>query len=373
MDDFLIITCVHHSNQNGEYFAYGPYVREMNLWIEKERSVAVVAPLINGQKPGKIDLAYKHDHFNFINVPAYHVQSFSAILKTVKDLPIIIYRIAKGMKNSKHIHIRIPGNMGLLAMFIQIFFPGKPKTIKYAGNWDGKSIQPKTYKIQRYIANSTWLTKNAKVLVYGEWPDSSENVLPFFTASYLENEKEPVIKTPIAEKLKLVFVGALYDGKNPEIGIQLSKYLSDAGINFEFIYCGDGVMREELEVETKKLGLESQVKFLGNVNSETVKQALKDSHCLIFASRSEGWPKAVAESMFWGCVPFTSRVSCVPQMVGENGERGILVSKDPKEIFDKIHKLVNDQKEFDRMSKDAMNWSRTYTLEKFQSEIEKLK
>ncbi len=373
MDDFLIITCVHHSSKDGEYFAYGPYVREMNLWIEKEKSVAVIAPLIENQNPGKIDLAYKHDHFHYINVPAYHIQSIPAILKTIFDLPVIIFRIAKAMKNSKHIHIRIPGNMGLLAMFIQIFFPGKPKTIKYAGNWDVNSVQPKTYKIQRFIANNTFLTKNAKVLVYGDWSDSSDNVVPFFTASYREGEKEQVEKTPIAEKLKLVFVGALYDGKNPEIGVELSKYLKDEGINFEFIYCGDGVMRSELEEETRKLGLENQVRFLGNVDSEMVKKTLMDSHFLIFASRTEGWPKAVAESMFWGCVPFTSRVSCVPQMVGENGERGVLVSKNSIEIFDKIKKLVDDPNEFHRMSKDAMEWARIYTLEKFQIEIEKLK
>ena len=373
MDDFLIITCVHHSGQDGKYFAYGPYVREMNLWIENEKTVAVVAPLIKDQLPGKIDLAYNHGRLKYINVPAYHVQNIKAIFKALIDLPGIIFQIAKAMKKAKHIHIRIPGNMGLLAMFVQIFFPGKPKTIKYAGNWDVNSKQPKTYKIQRFIANSPFLTKNAKVLVYGDWPDSSKNVISFFTASYKEEEIAEVKKNPISKKLKLVFVGALYDGKNPEIGIKLSKFLMDANVNFEFTYCGDGVMRKELEEESRNLGLEQHVKFLGNVDANKVKETLMDSHFLIFVSETEGWPKAVAEAMFWGCVPFTSKVSCVPQMVGEDRERGVLVPKDPKEIFRELMEVIRNESEFERMSQAAIAWARTFTLEKFQTEIQKLK
>jgi len=345
----------------------------MNLWIEDAKSVAVVAPLIADVSPGQIDLAYKHDHLRYVNVPAYHVQSFAAILNAIFILPGIIYQITKAMNNASHIHIRIPGNMGLLAMFVQIFFPSKPKTIKYAGNWDLGSKQPKTYKIQRFIANSTFLTKNAKVLVYGNWPDSSTNVLPFFTASYLNEEKDHVVKSSITQKIKLVFVGALYNAKNPEIGVKLAKLMNDAKLDFELTYCGDGVMRSDLEKETEELGLKDKVIFLGNVDSEKVKETLKGAHFLIFVSDTEGWPKAVAESMFWGCVPFTSRVSCVPQMVGEKNERGVLVSKNPQEIFHKIKTLVADEAEFNRMSQAAMSWARTYTLEKFQKEINLLK
>lgn len=373
MSDFLIITCVQHSHSGGKYYAYGPYVREMNLWIEKEGNVKVLAPLIECKAPDPIDTPYQHSQLSFENVPAFHIQNTAAKWQTIKDLPIILKKIYQEMRDARHIHIRIPGNMGLLAMFIQILFPSKQKTIKYAGNWDGNSIQPITYKIQRFIANSTFLTRNAKVLVYGDWPDSSANILPFFTASYKEAEKEPVRKTPLKQKVKLVFVGAIYAGKNPEIGLRLSKILADQQIDFEFVYCGDGVLRSQLEQECRDLGLEDHVKFLGNVNADRIKNILKESHFLIFVSETEGWPKAVAEAMFWGCVPFTSAVSCVPQMVGETSQRGVLVPKDPELIYKELLPFIQDQKAYDEMSQAAINWSREYTLEKFQAEIEKLK
>lgn len=371
MGNFLIITCVHHFVENGKYYAYGPYVREMNLWIQNKENVTVLAPLNIFQTPGKIDLAYDHPNLKFESVPAYHIQSWRARFKALGQVPFILVRIFLEMWKSNHIHIRIPGNMGLLAMFVQIFFPRKFKTIKYAGNWDPKSIQPITYKIQRRIANSTLLTHNSKVLVYGNWPDNSSNVVPFFTASYRKDEIEPVSKTSLKEKLRLVYVGAIYDGKNPEIGIFLSKILLDKGIDFEFIYCGDGVMRNELEGLSKEMGLSNRVFFLGNITAAEIKEILKKSHFLIFISRTEGWPKAVAEAMYWGCVPFTSEVSCVPEMVGKNRERGVLMTKDPEEIYLAMLPFLEDEALFHRTSTAAMDWAREFTLEKFQSEIEK--
>lgn len=372
MGSFLIITCVQHSSDGQFYYGYAPYVREMNLWVAKEKEVWVLAPLTQGKIPGKIDLPYDHSNLKFIPVPAFDIQSLTNALKALFQVPYILWRMINLMRKAGHIHIRIPGNMGLLAMFSQILFPSKAKTIKYAGNWDPESSQPLTYKIQRKISNSEKLTKNASVLVYGNWLDSNDHVIPFFTASYWENEKEDVRKSPISEILKLVFVGAIYDGKNPIIGIQLAKLLKENDIKFSFKYCGDGVLRNEIEQISKDWGLEDEVHFLGNVNSDEVKNILKESHLLIFVSETEGWPKAVAESMFWGCVPVTSSVSCVPQMLGE-GERGVLVPKDPEVILNEVKGLMNDPSKFELMSKNGMEWARTYTLERFQFEIEKLK
>lgn len=371
MDNFLIITCVHHFEQNGKYFAYGPYVREMNLWIKNKKKVTVLAPLMRSAGPGKIDLNYKHSNLEFKSVPAYHIQSWPARIKAIVQVPYILLKIFQEITRANHIHIRTPGNMGLLAMFVQVFFPLKFKTIKYAGNWDPSSFQPITYKIQRKIANSPFFTRHAKVLVYGNWADNSSNVVPFFTASYSETELEPVRKNPLKEKLKLVFVGAIYAGKNPEIGIYLSKILKERGIDFEFTYCGDGVMRSEMEELSLQLGLYDHVKFLGNVTAEEIKTILKDSHFLIFISKTEGWPKAVAEAMFWGCIPFTSPVSCVPEMLGR-GERGVLLTTNPEEIYQALVQFIHDEQLFDRISQNAMDWSRKFTLEKFQYEIEKL-
>jgi len=94
-------------------------------------------------------------------------------------------------------------------------------------------------------------------------------------------------------------------------------------------------------------------------------------HFLLFISKSEGWPKVVAEAMFWGCVPITSRVSCVPWMLGD-GERGILVENNVKSVVCEIVKILQTKKKYQNMSLNARKWSQNYTLEKFDIEIKKL-
>jgi glycosyltransferase involved in cell wall biosynthesis len=371
MNSLLIISSVHHFTDGVNYFGYGPYVREMNIWIENEEEVWIFAPLIKGKSPGKIDLSYVHPNIKFFPVLAFNIQSISNFLKSCYQVPLILWKMIKLMKKAAHIHIRIPGNMGLLALLTQFFFPAKRKIIKYAGNWDPSSRQPFSYRIQRKISNSKIFTSKASVLVYGEWPDNKAHVIPFFTASYWEREKVMVTKSPISELLKLVFVGTICDSKNPIIGLQLAKLLKESSIKFSFKYCGDGVLKNDMEKISMEWGLNDEVQFLGNIDSEEVKRTLQESHFLIFVSDSEGWPKAVAESMFWGCVPITSAVSCVPQILGVD-ERGLLVPKDPYVIFNEIIKFISQPLKFNQMSKKAMDWSRSYTLDRFQSEIKKI-
>jgi glycosyltransferase involved in cell wall biosynthesis len=101
-----------------------------------------------------------------------------------------------------------------------------------------------------------------------------------------------------------------------------------------------------------------------------VKTAYQESHFLLFASQSEGWPKVVAESMFWGCLPITSTVSCVPEMVG-NGLRGDLVEPKAQAMSCRIEYYLNNSKEYQDKCENAMSWSRQFTLERFEEEINK--
>jgi len=88
-------------------------------------------------------------------------------------------------------------------------------------------------------------------------------------------------------------------------------------------------------------------------------------------SKSEGWPKVVAEAMFWGCVPVSSAVSCVPNML-DGGKRGILLSMEMDKDVEQIYQLLNNEQHFYEMSLKAENWSRNYTLDAFEDSIKKL-
>jgi glycosyltransferase involved in cell wall biosynthesis len=276
------------------------------------------------------------------------------------------------MKEADHIHLRCPGNMGLLGAIVQVFFPHKKKTAKYAGNWDWNSPQPRSYRFQQKIVRNTFLTRNMQVLVYGHW-NETKNVKPFFTASYSEKEITQTIPRHIDKNqpIYLIFIGGLLVGKRPLLGLEVVKKLRGEQIPCVMHFYGDGPERNELEEYRFKNHLQNTVFFHGNVSSEEVKQALQKSHFLVFISKSEGWPKVVAEAMFWGCLPLTSAVSCVPEMIG-NGERGDLIEPDVNKIVEKIKYYINNPFAYYIKCEEAMKWSREFTLEKFEDEVKKL-
>lgn len=367
---FLIVSHVVHKYHEGRYWAYGPYIREMNLWEKHITELLVVAPKIT-QVPSAIDLPFQSVKVKFIEVPAFNLVGAKNMLFSIQKLPITIWRIAKAMQEADHIHLRCPGNMGLLGAMIQVFFPTKKKTAKYAGNWDWNSKQPWSYRLQQRLLRNTFLTKNMQALVYGEWPDQTVNIKPFFTATYSEKEKISFKKPEISDGIHLIFVGSLVKGKRPELSLLVLEQLSKDGKNVHLVYCGDGSERASLEKFTISNNLSKQVEFLGNVDAERVKLELQKAHFLVFASRSEGWPKAVAEAMWWGCIPVTTPVSCVPQMLGD-GSRGVLKEADPKQMTEKILELVSNLDVYNNMQHNAMVWSRQYTLERFEDEIKQL-
>ncbi|KAF2342006.1 glycosyltransferase [Flavobacterium tistrianum] len=368
--NFLIVTHVNHIHKNDQYFGYGPYIGEMNIWLKFVDEIIVVAPLLTGNSTA-IDLDYNHSNISFRKVPNFNLTGVREIILTILKLPLIFWKIFWAMKGANHIHLRCPGNMGLIGCFVQILFPNKIKTAKYAGNWDSKSKQPWSYKIQKWILNNAFLTRNMQVLVYGDWENQSKNIKSFFTATYSESEKENIEKTDFKNGIKFIFVGSLVSGKNPLYGIKLVEKLVMKGHSATLDLYGEGVERNSLENYIRMNKLESCVFLRGNNNREILKNAYKNSHFVILPSKSEGWPKAVAEGMFWGCVPIATKVSCVPYML-DYCKRGVLLEIDLDKDAKQIENLIVNQNDFLKKSEMAMEWSRNFTTDVFEKEIAKL-
>lgn len=356
--------------EQNQYFAYAPYVREMNIWTKQLDKVIIVAPESKSKKTA-IDIPYEHENIEFVAVNRFDVLDLKSIFYTVFKIPGICWRIFSAMQKADHIHLRCPGNMGLLASIIQILFPNKTKTAKYAGNWDSNSKQPLSYKLQKWILSNTFLTRNMQVLVYGQWEGSSKNIKPFFTATYNEVDKWPTVPKNLQEKIRFVFVGTLVSGKNPLYTIQLMEALYRNGFDVALAFYGDGTERKKLEEYIVQNNLENIISLEGNQTQDIVKKAYQQSHFVILPSESEGWPKAVAEGMFWGCVPVATPVSCVPDML-DYGNRGVLLEIDLEKDVNQLEALLKNETNYQIKSQKASDWSRKYTLDVFEEEIKKL-
>jgi glycosyltransferase involved in cell wall biosynthesis len=431
----LIITHVPHIKVNHEYFGYAPYVREMNIWLRYVDEVVVVAPLVQESLTPIHESYVTNSPFRFVKVPEFDLTSFFNQLKAFPRALVAMVKMYQAMQQASHIHLRCPGNMGLVGAIVQILFPYKQKTAKYAGNWDPKSKQPWSYRLQKWILSNTFLTRNMQVLVYGEWPNQTKNIKPFFTATYgvdeIQNSEfriqnkwslpaqskttennfdsaqsdrednhslslraqsrttENDFDSAQSDKLdisslslraesrtnenqfKFLFIGTLSKGKQPLYAIQLVEELYKKGLRVTLELYGEGVLRKELELYIAQNKLEPIVTLKGNQSKETVLKAYQSSHFLILPSKSEGWPKVVAEAMFWGCVPIASPVSCVSYMMG-NGSRGVILQEELNQDVDQIEAVISKQEVYQKMASEGQTWSRQFTTDKFEAEIKKL-
>lgn len=366
----LVISNAPLIQKNSHWFAYAPYVKEMEIWAKYADEVAFCCT----QWKKENDLLIAEVPFSihkFFFLTDFNTNSFLNLMHALLVFPFNLWRIWRAMFWADHIHLRCPGNVGLLASMIQILFPHKIKTVKYAGNWDPKAPTPWTYRLQKAILSNVLISKKMKVLVYGAWQNASSNILPFFTASYFEKDKLPVVVRDFSGKINFIFVGMLTEGKQPLYAVQLVENLLQKGYNVGLKLYGDGKERTTLENYLQLNILKHTIEIIGNVPSSEIKEVYKNAHFVILPSKSEGWPKVIAEGMFWGCIPIATKVSCVPYMLQE-GERGILLDLNLSKDCDKIEKCICDPEIYTKMQLEAQNWSRNYTLDTFELEIKKL-
>ena len=117
--------------------------------------------------------------------------------------------------------------------------------------------------------------------------------------------------------------------------------------------------------------LENIIFLKGNQNQETIKKAYIENHFVVLPSLSEGWPKAVAEGMFWGCLPIASKVSCVPNML-ENGKRGLLLDLKLNQDVQNIESILKNNNLYQDKVIKSVQWSRQFTMDVFEEEIKLL-
>lgn len=366
---FLVITLAPTLKSGNLYSAYAPYVKEMDLWFEQVDAVTILSPTRYDKK--LLTAPFKREDIRVVSIPWLSFNSFTKVLVSIFSIPIIFLKMAIEMRKADHIHLRCPGTIGLAGCVIQILFPNKKKTAKYAGNWDPKAKQPLSYRLQKWILSTTFLTKNMQVLVYGEWKNQSKNIKPFFTASYFASEILITEPKSFKSPFRLLFVGALVEGKRTLYAIKLVENLILKGNLCTLTLYGDGVERAMLETYVRQKNMEKYIVFNGNQATEKVKLAYQQSDFLILPSKSEGWPKVVAEAMFWGVIPIVTAISCVPWMVA-NGNRGVMLDLNLESDVSKISAMLQQNDTLQKMSKNAQEWSQQYTLDAFSNKIKSL-
>lgn len=128
-----------------------------------------------------------------------------------------------------------------------------------------------------------------------------------------------------ADKKILLSVGRLEKEKNFE---GLLNAISKIKLrNFILIIVGGGTLKDDLEIQAKKLGLEGRIIFSGPVYRDRIWDYYNDADAFILLSRSEGSPTVFREAMYMGVPVIGSKIAPIKEFVGEVGLRGFVWDK----------------------------------------------
>ncbi|MDD6643467.1 MAG: glycosyltransferase [Firmicutes bacterium] len=157
------------------------------------------------------------------------------------------------------------------------------------------------------------------------------------------------------EQNKLLWCGRLIDWKHPEAALVVARYLKDHGCSFSMDMIGEGVMRSFLQEQIAHLGLTAEVRLLGAIPPQKVREEMERASVFLFTSdRGEGWGAVLNEAMNSGCAVVASHaIGSVPFLL-EDGRNGrIYRDGDLEELCAKTHSLLQQPEERERLGRAA--------------------
>lgn len=133
-------------------------------------------------------------------------------------------------------------------------------------------------------------------------------------------------------------------------------------LKFKCALIGDGPEREEIEAAIKNAGLSERVKLIGKIPPDDIEKYYMVSDIFVFASKSETQGMVLLEAMAGGCPVVAVSSGGIDDIIS-HGVNGYKTPEDFKEYSEHIVKLINDPAERARMSENARERARDYSID----------
>jgi glycosyltransferase involved in cell wall biosynthesis len=357
----LITSHVIHYRHQGRLYAYGPYAREIDQWAGLFCQVEIASPCRMQPPPGD---CLPFDRANIAILPQIEAggETTGAKLRLIAAVPSMAFSLARAMRRADAIHVRCPGNLGLIGAILAPFF-SRRIIAKYAAQWNGGNDEPFSARLQRAILRSRWW--KGPVTVYGEWPGSPRHVIPFFTslltAEQIGRARASSARDRRGPGLNIAYTGRLSKAKNVDVLLRAAARVRAAGHPVRVAIIGDGPERGALARLADNLGIAALAEFTGGLPFESVIDRLSAADVLVLASETEGWPKSIVEGMAFGLACVGSAIGIVPWMLEG---RGLTVRPgDVDALAAALLRIAESPDRLAPMRHAAARWAQRYSLE----------
>lgn len=363
----MIISHTAHYYQNGAVVGWGPTIREINHLTEIFDEIYHIAPLHKGEEAPNSSLPYISTAIKFIPLKPYGGSGLKDKLKVLTTAPFNLGQIKRILPEVDWIQFRAPTSMGLY-IIPYLSFSKKPlKWFKYAGNWNEENLRF-TYALQKWWLNNN--LQNAKVTINGRWPNQPKHILSFTNPclnqeEYLEGQ-EIAKQKEFQGSLHLTFAGQLTEAKGVDVLLNALKDVDSVNIK-ELTLIGDGPERSRFEKEARKLKI--KVNFTGFLKRDELSHFYKISHLFILPSKTEGFPKVVAEAAAYGCVPFVTDISSIGQYIKHLESGYLLKNRTAGELAENLNHAFNHRENLKEFSENAMQIAEHFTFNYYNQQL----
>jgi glycosyltransferase involved in cell wall biosynthesis len=291
-------------------------------------------------------------------------------------LPVWLLRnfpiIAREISRADAVHAPIPGDVGTFGLLLAMLLR-KPLFVRHCGNWS----------VQKTVAEHFWrllLERSAGdrtvVLATGgsDTPPSrrNANVRWIFSSSLREGELTQYgsVRTSFAATAPRLIIACRQEKRKGTGAVieSLSSLAGDyPGISLDVV--GDGAALPDFRRIADEGGVGDRVRFHGKVEHAGVMALLKSADLFCFpTTSSEGFPKAVLEALAVGLPVVSTRVSVLPELVG-NGSGVLLDSATPEEVARGVRWCLANNARYQALSAAAIRTASQYSIERWRDTI----
>lgn len=346
---------------------------QMRALSELFDETTLVVPVSNDanseSKPGEIPLAGHHLRI----VPLTDLAGVG--LRRKLNVPGWLlgngWTILRQTLQADAVHVPIPGDVGTIGMMMA-YALRKRLFVRYCGNWF--VARTLAEKFWHWFMETTAGGKNVMLATGGDVHRPSQRnpaVQWIFSTSLTQQELRAISKTctpPEPRRERLIIVCRQERGKGTELVIEALAELSNEFPALMLDVVGDGNALASFKQKAAELSINDRIVFHGKVNHERVIRLLQQAGFFCYPTGSEGFPKVVLEALACGLPVITTRVSVLPQLIG-NGSGLLLDAVTPDTMADAIRRCLQDEDQYRAMSAQAVRTAQKYSLENWRDTI----
>lgn len=175
-----------------------------------------------------------------------------------------------------------------------------------------------------------------------------------------------------SERVNILWAGRLIDWKHPELAVEVAKRLKSENYDFELDIIGQGVMEEEIKSLIDKYELNDNVKMLGSMSPNEVREHMEKANIYLFTSDfGEGWGAVLNEAMNSGCACVSNYAIGSTGFLIKHKENGLIYKEgDFENLYSLVKSLMDDEEYRTNMGINAYRtidevWNAEVAAERF--------